>query len=66
MVSLQKDTPKDGSVLSLNANRFPLPAPHQAAPRSSPKLCPACGSITVRARDGRDMCVVCGYLQTHA
>ncbi len=34
--------------------------------RSSERPCPECAAMTVRSRDGRDLCVVCGYLQTHS
>ena len=66
MVSPQKDIPKDGTVSSLDAQRVSLPEPHRVARRSLHKPCPICGSITVSARDGRDMCLICGYLQAHA
>jgi hypothetical protein len=28
--------------------------------------CPGCGSGTVRSRDGRELCLICGYLQAQA
>jgi hypothetical protein len=65
MVSLQKDMPIDGTV-PRDTKPSPIPEPYHVARRSSYKPCPTCGSITVRSRDGRDMCVICGYLQTHA
>jgi hypothetical protein len=52
----QSDTPSRDSRLS------PLTEPQQITRRSSWTPCPVCGSTTVRARDGRDLCVVCGYL----
>jgi hypothetical protein len=33
---------------------------------SLPKPCPTCNRGMVRSRDGRDLCVGCGYLQPHA
>jgi hypothetical protein len=65
-VGLQKDMPVDATVSSLDAELSPISEPRQVARRSSYKPCPTCGSMTVRSRDGRDMCVVCGYLQAHA
>jgi hypothetical protein len=44
----------------------PFPEPQPIARRLPQRPCPECGSITVRSRDGRDLCVICGYLQTHA
>jgi hypothetical protein len=44
----------------------PFPAPQSTARRCLHQPCPGCGSRMVRARDLRDMCVVCGYLQSQA
>jgi predicted RNA-binding Zn-ribbon protein involved in translation (DUF1610 family) len=64
--SLRKEMPVDATVSSLDTKLSPTAEPRQIARRSSHKPCPDCGSMTVRSRDGRDMCVICGYLQTHA
>jgi hypothetical protein len=65
MVSPQKDSLLDGTRPSLDAKRSPFPEPQQGARRASHTPCPHCGSITVRSRDRRDMCLICGYLQSH-
>lgn len=41
-------------------------APSSIAGRRLHPPCPDCGSRMIRSRDLRDMCVVCGYLQTQA
>ena len=64
--SLQKDMSVEATVSSLNAKLSPASEPRQVLRRSSCKPCPTCGSMTVRSRDGRDLCVICGYLQAHA
>jgi ribosomal protein S27AE len=66
MVSESKDNLMDGTLPLLEAQRSPFPEPQQVVRRSSHSPCPDCGSITVRSRDRRDMCVICGYLQSHA
>jgi ribosomal protein S27AE len=66
MVSPPKDNLMDGSRPALDAQLSLFPEPRQVARRSSHRPCPNCGSITVRSRDGRDMCLICGYLQSHA
>ncbi len=38
----------------------PFPEPQPIARRLPQRPCPECGSITVRSRDGRDLCVICG------
>jgi hypothetical protein len=63
MVSRQNDTPVAGTVSSLDPKLSAIPEPCPAVRRSSPNPCPTCGSRTVRSRDGRDMCLICGYLQ---
>jgi hypothetical protein len=65
MVSAPKDIPIDGSRPPLDAQRSLFPDPRQVARRSH-RPCPNRGSITVRSRDGRDMCLIRGYLQSHA
>ena len=65
MVSPQNDRLVDGARPSLDAKRSPFPEPHQPARRLSHTTCPECGSMTVRSRDRRDMCLICGYLQSH-
>jgi hypothetical protein len=52
----------DGSRSSLDPQRSLLPEPR----RSLHNPCPHCGSMTVRSRDRRDMCLICGYLQSHS
>lgn len=63
--SVGGEIPVDGTV-SLEAKRPPAVDPHQAARRLAIRPCPSCGSRTVRSRDGRDLCLICGYLQAHA
>ena len=58
MVTLPKEISKD-------ARQSLFPEPQRVARRSSPTPCLHCGSITVRSRDGRDMCLICGYLQSN-
>jgi hypothetical protein len=41
--------------------RSPFPETQPIVRRSSQRPCPECGSMTVRSRDGRDLCVICGY-----
>ena len=53
----------EGIGRTLEAGKF---APQSTARRSSHPPCPDCGSRMIRSRDLREMCVVCGYLQTHA
>jgi hypothetical protein len=48
---------------TLEAGTF---VPQSTARRSPHRPCPDCGSRLIRSRDLREMCVVCGYLQTHA
>jgi hypothetical protein len=48
---------------ALEANAF---TPQSTTRRCLHQPCPGCGSRMVRSRDLRDMCVVCGYLQTQA
>jgi hypothetical protein len=66
MVRPPKDNMMDGTFPSLSAKRSPFSQPQQVTGRSSDSPCPICGSITVRSRGGRDMCLICGYLQSHA
>ena len=66
MVTPPKDILMYGLWPSLDGNRSPLPDQQQVARRSSSRQCPDCGSITVRSRDRRDMCLICGYLQSQA
>jgi ribosomal protein S27AE len=65
MVSPQNDGLVDGARLPLDVERSPFPEPHHLARRLSHTPCPECGSMTVRSRDRRDMCLICGYLQSH-
>jgi hypothetical protein len=60
MVSPPKNNLINGSRPSLDAQRSLSPEPWQVARRLSHKPCPHCGSMTVRSRDGRDMCLICG------
>jgi hypothetical protein len=55
--------PKDNLIWG---KRSPFPETQPIGRRPPQRPCPECGSITVRSRDGRDLCVICGYLQTHA
>jgi hypothetical protein len=55
--------PKDNLACG---TRPSFPETQSIARRSLQRPCPECGSMTVRSRDGRDLCVICGYLQTHA
>jgi ribosomal protein S27AE len=66
MVTPPKDNLMCGVWPSLDANRPPLLDQQQVARRSSSRQCPDCGIVTVRSRDRRDMCLICGYLQSHA
>ncbi len=63
--SVGEDILVDGTV-SLEAKLPPAVDPRQTARRLAIRPCPICGSRTVRSRDGRDLCLICGYLQTHA
>jgi hypothetical protein len=65
VVSPQNDNWVDGVQPSQNVKLSPFPEPQQVVRRSSPTPCPHCGSMTVRSRDRRDMCLICGYLQSH-
>jgi ribosomal protein S27AE len=38
----------------------------QVARRPGSRQCPDCGIVTVRSRDRREMCLICGYLQSQA
>jgi hypothetical protein len=66
MVSLQDGRPVAGTVSSLDPKLSAIPEPCPVVRRSCHNPCPACGSRTVRSRDGRDMCLICGYLQADA
>jgi ribosomal protein S27AE len=66
MVTPPNDTLMSGMWPSLDANRSPFSDQPQVARRSSSRQCPDCGSITVRSRDKREMCLICGYLQSQA
>jgi hypothetical protein len=65
MVSPLEGNLADGTPPSLEAKPSPFPEPQQVAGRSSHTPCPHCASRMVRARDRRDMCLICGYLQSH-
>jgi hypothetical protein len=60
MVTPPRDSVMCGMWPSLDLNRSPFPDQEQVARRSSSRQCPDCGSITVRSRDKRDMCLICG------
>jgi hypothetical protein len=60
MVTPPKDSVMFGAWPSLEANRPPLRDQQQVARRSSSRQCPDCGIVTVRSRDRRDMCLICG------
>jgi hypothetical protein len=66
MVMPPKDILMFGLWSSMDANRSPFPDQREVAGRSSSRQCPDCGIVTVRSRDRRDMCLICGYLQSHA
>ena len=66
MVTPPKDNLMRGLRPSLDANQSPLPGQQHVAQRSASRQCPDCGIVTVRSRDRRDMCLICGYLQSHA
>jgi hypothetical protein len=57
-------TPSKDNLTGDERPTFPETQP--LARRSSERPCPECASMTVRSRDGRDLCVICGYLQTHS
>jgi hypothetical protein len=65
MVSPRKDILVDGIRPPPDAKRSLLLEPQPVVRRSLHTPCPRCGSRTVRSRDGRDMCLICGYLQSH-
>jgi hypothetical protein len=65
--SVREDILVDGTVsLEAKAKLPPAVDPRQTARRLAIRPCPICGSRTVRSRDGRDLCLICGYLQAHA
>jgi hypothetical protein len=66
MVTPPEDNLLYGFWPSLDAKQSQLPDQRQVAGRSSSRRCPDCGIGTVRSRDRRDMCLICGYLQSHA
>jgi hypothetical protein len=49
--------PKDNLMWD---KRPPFSETQPIARRSPQRPCPECGSLTVRSRDGRDLCVICG------
>ncbi len=59
-----EETRKDGPTPSLRAQSFPETQP--ASRRCSHTPCPSCGTRMVRSRDLRDMCLICGYMQSQA
>ena len=66
MVSALEDNMKDFPLPAVEVKRILFPQAELIGRRSLNSPCPGCGSRTVRSRDGRDMCLICGYLQTHA
>jgi ribosomal protein S27AE len=64
-------TPPTDSVMfdawpALEGNGLPLGDQRQVARRPGSRQCPDCGIVTVRSRDRREMCLICGYLQLQA
>ena len=65
MVSPPNDIVLDGIRPSLDVKQSQFLEPQPVVRRLLHTSCPHCGSITVRSRDGRNMCLICGYLQSH-
>ena len=64
MLNAPEDIRKDARRQLLQAKGFPK---REAAMRGClSRPCPNCGSRMVRSRDLRDLCLVCGYLQSQA
>jgi hypothetical protein len=66
MVTPGKDSVMFGAWPSWEENGPPLLDERQVARRPGSRQCPDCGLVTVRSRDKRDMCLICGYLQSQA